>query len=185
MENQLDLNEQLNEELNEILTTLYHDYSDIIFKLAKKAFSTSTDADDVVQETYYRACKYKHKLPEVTNKGAWLVTIAKSVICTKIKDNNRYHRFTSEEFPDIESSGKIYNPNQEVEAKEFMINLRAALDSLSNQHHKRAWLLKNTHNKTIKYIAKELKKKPETIRRWNRATTKHLKKFLEKKGYSL
>ena len=174
------------DKLNDLIDDIHERYSDYLLAIAKRAFYSEEDANDVVQETFFRVCKYKHKLPEIENIKAWLDTIINSVICQKIKDNTKNKYVPLDALSDKNlSSTNNYSPNKKVENREFMDHLSEALNKLKNPKQKKAWVLKYINNLSTKEIASQTGKSEEMIRRWNRKTQKYLKEFLEKKGYGI
>ncbi len=58
------------------LEAAVREHAGTVFRVAYSVLRNHHDAEDVAQETFLRALRHKHKLPEIANRRAWLVQIA-------------------------------------------------------------------------------------------------------------
>lgn len=195
------LTDNQNNEEEQIITDIYNKHHSRVRQQAKKALRSYEDVEDVVQETFLRVWKYRNKVPEIKNMGAWINTIARTVICDKIKELSRNNYLSLDKlcineepenfFVDVNDKTESFlisqdpTPIQLTENQEIRDQIEEALDSMKNPLRKEVWLLKNLEGYKTSEISEKVKKKPEMIRRWNRQTTKEVKAYIEKKGYKL
>lgn len=77
-------------------------YVDSLYNTAYRMTGNSQDAEDLVQETYFKAYKYYDKFEEGTNLKAWLFKILKNTFINNYRKKKLEPR--SVEFSEIEES---------------------------------------------------------------------------------
>jgi len=77
-------------------------YVDSLYNTAYRMTGNSQDAEDLVQETYFKAYKYYDKFQEGTNLKAWLFKILKNTFINNYRKKKLEPR--SVEFSEIEDS---------------------------------------------------------------------------------
>ncbi|HKB69357.1 MAG TPA: sigma-70 family RNA polymerase sigma factor [Thermoanaerobaculia bacterium] len=77
-------------------------YVDSLYNTAYRMTGNSQDAEDLVQETFFKAYKYYDKFEEGTNLKAWLFKILKNTFINNYRKKKLEPR--SVEFSDIEDS---------------------------------------------------------------------------------
>ena len=90
------------------------------------------DANDLVQETYLKALRYKDKFAEKTNLKAWLYTIMKNTFINnyrKASKTNVLLDSTQENyFIDLSTLSKPERPDQSLACKEIISEINALSD---------------------------------------------------------
>src|SRR5689334_12881828 len=77
-------------------------FVDSLYNTAYRMTRSAEDAEDLVQETYFKAYKYYDKFEEGTNLKAWLFKILKNTFINNYRKRKLEPR--SVEFSDIEDS---------------------------------------------------------------------------------
>jgi len=67
----------------------YNQIKDLLFGFAMKLTKNQTDAQDLVQDTVFRAFKNKDKFEEGTNFKAWITTIMRNSFINKYRKTKR------------------------------------------------------------------------------------------------
>lgn len=111
----------------------------IAFQSSLKGFafkftSNEDDANDLLQETFLKALKYKDKFAEQTNLKAWLYTIMKNTFINNYRKAKRANTIlddTDEQyFLNLGDSSKLESPRQRLAYKEII----KAITSLSDEY---------------------------------------------------
>lgn len=121
---------------NEFFNNTIKPYELLLKSVAYNLTKSNEDAEDLIQETYLKACKYYSKFNEGTNLKAWLVTILKNTFI-----NN--YRKSKKEYGTITKPGEIYDS---------MIDL----GELEIAHDKRI-IISETLRKAINHLKPELR----------------------------
>lgn len=64
---------------------LVREHAGSVFRAAWSVLRDHHDAEDVVQETFLRVLRHRHKLPEIEDRRAWLVRIAWRLALDRIR----------------------------------------------------------------------------------------------------
>ena len=111
------------------------------FKTSLRAFAhhltkNSDDADDLLQETHYRALSNHDKFAEGTNIKAWLFTIMKNIFINNYRRKSRRKTvFDNTEDQFILNSAPAISGNG-AESNLMMANIKSAIDGLDMQYRK-------------------------------------------------
>ncbi len=108
---------------------------DQLFSFAWSLTRNEEEAKDLVQETYFKAIKYRDKFEDTTNQKAWTYTIMKN---TYINDHRKSNRFNTESY----SSNRI---------------IFSKLDDKINSESPESEYAKKEINKTINYLNDEFR----------------------------
>ncbi len=117
-------------------------YLDALYNMAFRLTRNAEDAEDLIQETYFKAYKHYDKFEAGTNLKAWLFRIMKNTFI------NGYRKKQSQPpqsaFSEIEDSfeslvdpgagPQVKNPEQELLAKVLDEDVQLALDSLREDY---------------------------------------------------
>jgi len=113
-------------------------YLDSLYNTAYRMTRSAEDAEDLVQETYFKAYKYYDKFEEGTNLKAWLFKILKNTFINNYRKKKLEPR--SVDFADIEDSferivrrdvsGEPGDPESEFFTGVLDDDVRKALESL-------------------------------------------------------
>lgn len=103
------------------------------------AFSLTTDAtkaEDLLQETFYKALKYKNQFAEKTNLKAWTYTIMKNTFINNyrraVKQNTTFDSSKDLYFLNSAQNSGIESPESSFSTNE----IRKAIDSLEDEYKK-------------------------------------------------
>ena len=138
-------------------------YVDALYNTAYRMTGNSQDAEDLVQETFYKAYKYYDKFEEGTNLKAWLFKILKNTFINNYRKKKLEPR--SVDFAEIEESlerllreesGKHPSDPEEVYLEHVMDEgVKKALDSLPHDY-KMVVILADLEDFSYKEIAEIL-----------------------------
>jgi RNA polymerase sigma-70 factor (ECF subfamily) len=121
------------------MTSVDFNYAVLNEKQSLKNFALSLthdkeDAEDLVQDTYLKAIKYKEKYTDETNLKAWLFTIMKNTFINNYRRLQKSRQIMAEnaDFAMLKSFSKVssFDSESALNAKEI-IN---AIDSLDEQY---------------------------------------------------
>lgn len=138
-------------------------FVDSLYNTAYRMTRNAEDAEDLVQETYFKAYRYYDKFQEGTNFKAWLFKIMKNTFI----NNYRKKQLAppQSDFSDIEESfesllseettGKIKNPEEEFLTNVLDEHVKAAMDELPPDY-RMVVVLADLENFSYKEIAEIL-----------------------------
>ncbi|MGZ3836542.1 MAG: RNA polymerase sigma factor, partial [Mucilaginibacter sp.] len=110
-------------------------YLDSLYNTAYRMTRSAEDAEDLVQETYFKAYKYYDKFEEGTNLKAWLFKILKNTFI------NNYRRFVKmstfvTKSEEISSANLVFSSTKNSgESKFVMDDIKKALDRLPEDYY--------------------------------------------------
>lgn len=116
-------------------------YLDGLYNMAFRLTRNAEDAEDLVQETYFKAYKHYDKFEAGTNLKAWLFRIMKNTFINGYR--KRQSQPPQSAFSEIEDSfesmveasdGQIKNPEQEFLAKVLDEDVQLAIDALREDY---------------------------------------------------
>ncbi len=138
-------------------------------------------AQDVVQETFFKAFKHIHKLDHGEKLGAWLATIATNTALDLLRKIKRWNDiptedvYIDEELTKAESQSSV----EKIVEQKFLKNLLQQEISKLKPHYKQVLILKYEYELKDEEIAEALKINVNTVKsRIHRAKLK-LKTTLE------
>ena len=106
-------------------------YSRRIYIVAFAILQNSTDAEDIVQETFLKAHHQRGRMREADKFPAWLLTVARNGSRDRVRrrrpqvDEATFHRLVDD---------KVATPGSTLEKEEHQAGLRRALDTLPEEH---------------------------------------------------
>ena len=117
-------------------------FMDALYNTAYRMTRNAQDAEDLVQETYFKAYRYYDKFEEGTNLKAWLFRIMKNTFINNYRKNQRIPPQT--DFADLEggletrvredAAGRIKNPEEEFLANIVDEQVKEAMDGLPTDY---------------------------------------------------
>jgi RNA polymerase sigma-70 factor (ECF subfamily) len=116
-------------------------YVDALYNMAFRLTRHSEDAEDLIQETFFKAYKHYDKFEEGTNLKAWLFRIMKNSFINGYR--KKQTQPPSSAFSEIEDlfeaklsdeAGQIKNPEEELLDSVLDDDIQQALDSLSDDY---------------------------------------------------
>ena len=138
-------------------------FVDSLYNTAYRMTRNAQDAEDLVQETYFKAYRYYDKFQEGTNFKAWLFKILKNTFINNYRKKQKTP--PQSDFADIEDSfesqvskevrGQIKSPEEELLEDVLDEDVQRALDSLPPDY-KMAVILADLEGFSYKEIAEIL-----------------------------
>ncbi len=116
-------------------------YLDGLYNMAFRLTHNAEDAEDLIQETYFKAYKHYDKFEAGTNLKAWLFRIMKNTFINGYR--KRQSQPPQSNFSEIEGSfenlieagdGQVKTPEQEFLAKVLDEDVQRALDALREDY---------------------------------------------------
>lgn len=148
----------------------------LLYKYLLKIGANDQDAQDIVQETFYKAMLYMNGLDE-KNISAWLFKVAINQYYTLLSKNKRYLKIQ-------ENMNSIFEESKEYEIEEIMENkylnekIVRALDRI-NEKHKKLLLLKYNMNLSYDEIGLLLNTSTNNVKTYLYRGRKEFKKVWE------
>lgn len=95
----------------------------------------STEADEIVQETFFRLYKHLHLGGKVDNLRGWVFRVAHNVSINELKRRKHVSLSGVEQWPDFKPSivDSLLSPEEALIRKEKMIRIDLAMSTLSGQ----------------------------------------------------
>lgn len=138
-------------------------FLDALYNTAYRMTRNAEDAEDLVQETYFKAYKYFHRFEPGTNLKAWLFKIMKNTFINIYRKNQK--KPPSSDFADIEGifenqvsdefPRKIKSPEEDLLENVLDGHVQQALDSLPADY-RMAVILADLENFSYKEISEIL-----------------------------
>ncbi len=155
-------------------------YSGFVYSLAFRMLGGRADAEDVFQETFFRAWSHLNSFRSGGNFTHWIKRIATNLCIDRLKARKRQHAYENAQVEEVSS---WQEEEQHPEKREHpMVNqLLAQLPS----NHRAAVVLFYLENRSVEEVARTLKQKPGTVKVWLFRARQEMKAVLEAKGYEL
>ncbi|MCX6646593.1 MAG: RNA polymerase sigma factor [bacterium] len=121
------------ESRQELFSTLVGNIRTELFNFALRLTGNRQEAEDLLQESYFKAFKYFHQLREQDKFKEWIFQITanqfKNFLRKKKKENTFYHDDTDQSF--IEKEKEFRNPDELFMQSDRTTVVRQALDHIS------------------------------------------------------
>ncbi len=106
-------------------------YEDMLRNYALQLTHNMDDANDLVQETFFKALSYSSKFKEGTNLKGWMFTIMRNSFINNYRRNTKRNSFMdTQEEQYIIDSAKTYNTFNQGEVKFIRKDIETAIDKL-------------------------------------------------------
>lgn len=155
-----------------------------IYYLARATSCSHEEAEDIVQETFYRSLKKIDQLREPAKYGAWITNIAHNLIINLKRKESNNGKYTTEQMEiakaAVESgvSSGSNGSDRSLLRKEIRQELRHALVRLPI-HHREAFMLFHYHKMSARQISEHLDCTESTARTYVFRAIKKLRVYLE------
>ncbi len=136
------------------LEMLYNDTRTYVYRFALSILKNSSDAEDVMQDTYININKYAKNYNPRNKPMSWILTIAKNLCLNKLKSNKKKQ---SVDLKEIEES--IGSSNNESYNK---LLLKTIIESLEDEE-RQIFILNSIDNYKFREIANLLDLKLSTV----------------------
>lgn len=117
------------------LGQLFLNYMPNLRAFALKLTRDKTDAEDLCQDTIYKALRYQHQYQPKTNLQAWLMTIMRNTFINEWRRRKRNHQIQQNDIPGITLDPNTTEANN-GESKIIMDELTLAIDQLEEGQRK-------------------------------------------------
>ena len=156
---------------------LMRSYSGFVYSLAFRMLGRKADAEDVFQETFFRAWNHLRSFRSGGNFTYWIKRIATNLCIDQLKTRKRQHAFENDQ---VEQVGSWEGEEPYGEEQEQVNHLLAQLPV----NHRAAVVLFYLEDQSVEEVARTLKQKPATVKVWLFRARQKMKAVLEA-GYEL
>jgi len=148
-------------------------YQDPLLNFVFRFLGNHTEAEDIVQETFYRLYKNKHYYREIAKFSTWIYTIAGNLAKTELRKRNRRKLFSISHFMSTEKDYDIpdneFTPDTVTNSQITDKIIQKAIDKLSPKF-KEVIVLRDIQGMSYEEIAEIVKIPLGTVKsRVNRA----------------
>ncbi len=148
-------------------------YQDPLLNFVYRFLGNHTEAEDIVQETFYRLYKNKHYYREIAKFSTWIYTIAGNLAKTELRKRNRRKLFSISHFMSTEKDYDIpdssFTPDTVTNSQITDKIIQKAIDKLSPKF-KEVIVLRDIQGLSYEEIAEIVKIPLGTVKsRVNRA----------------
>ncbi len=176
----ISLIKQAKEGDREAFENLIRAYSGFVYSLAFRMLGRRADAEDVFQETFFRAWRHLNSFRSSGNFTHWIKRIATNLCIDRLKARKRQHAYENAQAEEV---GSWQEEEQFAKVQEHpMVNqLLAQLPA----NHRAAVVLFYLEDRSVEEVARTLRQKPGTVKVWLFRARQKLKVVLEAKGHEL
>lgn len=154
---------------------LFDLYRDNIYTTIIRITGLDWLAEEVVLDSFLKVWLKRSELPQVSNFGGWLYTIASRLAINALKDISR-HRVHQEDIRVSGLSGNLPSGEALLEVKEYQDMLREAVQSLSGRQLE-TWKLIRERGLKRNEAARLMQVSPETIKYHFELAMKNVRTF--------
>ena len=154
-------------------------YSGFVYSLAFRMLGGRADAEDVFQETFFRAWSHLNSFRSGGNFTHWIKRIATNLCIDRLKARKRQQAYEKDQ---VEQVGSWEGEEQYAEEQEHL-TVNQLLAQLP-VNHRAAVVLFYLEDRSVEEVARTLKQKPATIKVWLFRARQKMKAVLEA-GYEL
>ena len=156
---------------------LMRSYSGFVYSLAFRMLGRKADAEDIFQETFFRAWTHLRSFRSGGNFTYWIKRIATNLCIDQLKTRKRQHAYENDQ---VEEVGSWEGEQQYGDEQEQVNQLLAQLPV----NHRAAVVLFYLEDQSVEEVALTLKQKPATVKVWLFRARQKMKAVLEA-GYEL
>ncbi len=153
-------------------------YSGFVYSLAFRMLGRRADAEDIFQETFFRAWSHMNSFRSSGNFTHWIKRIATNLCIDRLKARRRQQAYENDQ---VEEVGSWEGEEQYGDEQEQVNQLLAQLPV----NHRAAVVLFYLEDRSVEEVARTLKQKPATVKVWLFRARQKMKALLEAQGYEL
>ena len=168
----ISLIKQAKEGDREAFEELMRAYSGFVYSLAFRMLGRRADAEDVFQETFFRAWSHLQSFRSGGNFTHWIKRIATNLCIDRLKAQKRQQTYESDQ---VEQVGSREGEEQYGEEQEQINRLLAQLPV----NHRAAVVLFYLEDRSVEEVARTLRQKPATIKVWLFRARQKMKALVE------
>lgn len=154
---------------------LFDLYRDNIYTTILRITGQNWLAEEVVLDSFLKVWLKRNELPQLTNFGGWLYTLASRLAINALKDMSR-HREQQAEMPVNDLSGNLPSGEALLVVKQYQEILRQAVQSLSGRQLE-AWKLIREQGLKRNEAAALMQVSPETVKYHFELAMKNIRTF--------
>ena len=154
---------------------LFDRYSQPLYRFSKSLLKNHEDAEEVVQEVFFRIWKKRDELNERRSFQSFLFSIAYNLIVDQFRQRVKDQKY--EQFLIKQAQQNYLNPGNELEYKELKKQVNKAITELPEQR-KKIYQLSREKGLSYKKIAGRLHIKPKTVENHINLALKYIRKRL-------
>jgi len=161
---------------------LFDRYSQPLYWFGKSLLKNREDAEEVVQEVFFRIWKKRDELDERRSFQSFLFSIAYNLIVDQFRQwvKDKEH----EQFLIKQAQQNYLNPRNELEYKELKKQVNKAITEMPEQR-KKIYQLSREEGLSYKEIAGRLHIKPKTVENHINLALKYIRKRLGNKALAI
>jgi RNA polymerase sigma-70 factor (ECF subfamily) len=164
--------EQAKEGDREAFEELMRAYSGFVYSLAFRMLDRRADAEDVFQETFFRAWSHLYSFRSGGNFTHWIKRIATNLCIDRLKARKRQQTYEKDQ---VEQVGSWEGEEQYGEEQEQVNQLLAQLPV----NHRAAVVLFYLEDRSVEEVARTLRQKPATVKVWLFRARQKMKALVE------
>lgn len=154
---------------------LWHRFAPMVLTLAQRALGSRSDAEDVAQEVFCRACQRASSLRDPNSLRSFVYSIAIRVLKTSL----RYRRLRNWlSFQQPETLTDLSHWTLDVESRDLLKKFYALLDRLPTRDRV-VFVLRRVESMTIEEIATVMQISESTVKRSLNQATRRLSRWVE------
>ena len=157
---------------------MFDRYSQSLYRFSKSLLKNHEDAEEVVQEVFFRIWKKRDELNERKSFRSFLFSIAYNLIVDQFRQRVKDQKY--EQFLIKEAQQNYLNPENKLEYKELKKQVDKAVTELPEQR-KKIYQLSREKGLSYKEIAGRLHIKPKTVENHINLALKYIRKRLGNK----
>lgn len=161
---------------------LFGRYNQRLYRFNRSLLKNHEDAEELVQETFFRIWKKRDELNERKSFRSFLFSIAYNLIVDQFR-----HRVKEQEYEQFlikEAQRNYSNPGIELEYKELKEQVNKAVNNLP-ERRKKIYQLSRIEGLRHKEIASRLHIKPKTVENQINLALKYIRKQLGTKNIAI
>lgn len=161
---------------------LTYSIKDKLYRFSLRITGSVVEAEDVVQEVFYKVWEKRESMAEVNNHEAWCMTLTKNLSLDKIKSKHRHTTEISEAVHIVDSKS---TPYQNFEKQDLMSKIKNLMNELPE---KQKWVMHLRDIEGLSYdeIATQLEiPLPQVKVNLHRARTYIREKMIETDNYGV
>ncbi len=168
----LSLIKQAKEGDQEAFEELMRAYSGFVYSLAFRMLGRRADAEDVFQETFFRAWSHLRSFRSGGNFTHWIKRIATNLCIDRLKARKRQDAYENDQVEEVGSwEGEEPYGDEQERVNQLLTQLPV--------NHRAAVVLFYLEDRSVEEVARTLKQKPATVKVWLFRARQKMKTVLE------
>ena len=168
----ISLIKQAKEGDREAFEELMRAYSGFVYSLAFRMLGRRADAEDVFQETFFRAWSHLQSFRSSGNFTHWIKRIATNLCIDRLKAQKRQQTYESDQVEQVRSwEGEEQYGEEQEQVNQLLAQLPV--------NHRAAVVLFYLEDRSVEEVARTLRQKPATVKVWLFRARQKMKALVE------